>query len=729
MNTNWRQTKLTLLLGLLALIGLTVYAYRASEQWRGHSAAPAGQPNGILSQPHGQYAVSRPAMRITLTSAAAVAHSEVLLTGEDTDAEAALEPVQSGGSYNITQAVIGGGGGTSANGTTNVSGTVGQSAAAASSGGVYMVGGGFWAGGAGTGCLAITVSPVNATLPVGQAGQNYTQTFTASGGTSPYGFAVIAGTLPGGLSLSTVGVLSGTPVTFGNFSFTVEATDAIGCKGMQVYALTINPPCGTIMVSPSSLPNGTVGTAYNQMATATGGGAPYTFAIGAGSLPGGLTLGSDGALTGTPNASGVFSFTIKATDANGCMGALGYSVTISGGTAGLQFYPLSSPVRLLDTRPGASPNACSQPNSPITGGSSRNQPARSFCGIPASAAAITGNITTVASGGGYLTLYASDATQPTIASTNYNPNEIINNVFTVGLGAADGAFKIFALNTTDVVVDVTGYYAPPAAGGLYFHALPSPVRLLETRAGQSIGCVLPGAPLTGGQDSLQSAVSACTNIPAAARAIVGNATTVSPQGGGYLTLFPADATRPLVAGSNYNFNQVVNGPFTVGLSASGQFKIFTLATTELIVDVLGYYSPQAADVNGAGLLFTPLPHPVRLLETRASQSIGCFKPGAPLNGNQVYTQPARGLCDGLTIPATALGVVGNATVVTPQGGGYLTLWPGGAAQPTVATANYNAGQVVNRHFIVGLGNADGAFKMFSSTTAELVIDVAGFFAP
>jgi len=521
----------------------------------------------------------------------------------------------------------------------------------------------------------------------------------------------------------------------GSVGFTVAANSGGQRTGTatiagQTFTVTQNAfSCPTININPASLSIGFIGTAYNQSLMAVGGSAPYSFAVSAGALPGGLNLSSGGVLSGTPLAMGTFNFTVQATDANDCMGTRSYTVIVSG--TGLMFYPLASPVRLLDTRPGASPTACSQADAPITGGTSRTQSARNFCGIPANAAAITGNITTVQSGGGYLTLYPSGATQPTVASTNYNANEVINNVFTVGLGAGDGAFNIFALNATDVVVDVTGYYAPPATGGLYFHPLPSPVRLLETRAGQPVGCVLPGAPLAGGQDSLQTAVNACTGIPAAARAIVGNATTVSPQGGGYLTLFPADATRPLVASSNYNFNQVVNGPFTVGLSASGQFKIFTLATTDLIVDVLGYYSTEASDANGVGLLFTPLAHPVRLLETRAAPPnlTGCFKPNAPLNGAQVYTQSARGLCDGVTVPATALGVVGNATVITPLGGGFLTMWPSSATQPTVATANYGAGQVANRHFILGLGNADGAFKMFSLATTDLVIDLSGYFAP
>jgi hypothetical protein len=573
-------------------------------------------------------------------------------------------------------------------------------------------------------CATITLSPI--TLPNSTIGTNYNETLSASGGTSPYSFTLLSGMLPTGLSLSAAGVLNGTPSVAGIFNFTIKATDNGGCMGTQTYVLTINSPCDTITVNPTTLPNGFVGVMYNQTFTQTGSTGSITWSISAGALPAGLNLAANiGAVSGTPTTAGAYTFTIKAAANSSCMGTRQYTMFISGN--GLQFYPLAAPVRLLDTRHDASPNACSQPNIPIAGQTSRTQPGRNICAIPANALALTGNVTTVQSGGGFLTLYPSDAQRPTVASTNYGVNEIINNVFTVGLGA-DGAFKIFANNTTDVVVDVTGYYAPPATGGLFFHPLPAPVRLLETRAGLT-GCVTPGAPLAGNAESTQQAISPCTGIPASARAIVGNATTVGPQGGGFLTIFPADAQRPLVASSNYSFGQVVNGPFAVGLAPNGQFKIFTTSTTDLVVDVLGYYSSEVSDANGVGLLLTPLAHPIRLLETRLGQPVGCFKPGAPLAGGTETTQTARGVCDGITIPANALGVVGNATVVFPAGQGFLTLWPGTAGRPLVAMSNYNPGDVGNRHFIVGLGQADGAFKIYTHATTDLVIDLSGYFAP
>jgi hypothetical protein len=554
-------------------------------------------------------------------------------------------------------------------------------------------------------------------------------------GTLSSGLTITPNSLPGRLRVSAFGIspLAGAG-TLLELKFLV-----VGAAGMTTalnwQSFTFNEKiqtgltngsvaiCAAIGITPDNLPPSTQGLPYNQTLTADGGTAPYNFSLSAGMLPGNMNLSSAGVLSGTPATAGAFNFTLRATDANGCFGERQYTVIVSGN--GLQFYPLPAPVRLLDTRAGEI--ACSQPNAPIQGQTSRTQPGRSLCTIPVNAVALTGNVTTVQSGGGYLTLYPSDAQQPTVASTNYGVNEVVNNVFTVGLGA-DGAFKIFAFFTTDVVVDVTGYYAPPNTGGLYFHPLPVPVRLLDTRAGEQ-ACVTPGAPLVGNADATQQASSACTGIPAAARTIVGNVTTVGPQTSGYLTLFPGDAQRPLAASSNFNAGQVVNGPFTVGLAPSGEFKIFTFATTHLVVDVLGYYSSEAVDVNGAGLLFNPLPKPVRLLETRASQMVGCYLPGAPLISGVENTQPARGTCEGVTIPANALGVVGNATVVTPNAAGYLTLWPSTAQRPLVATANYNAGAVVNRHFIVGLGGADGAFKIYSFATTHLVVDVSGYFVP
>jgi len=573
-------------------------------------------------------------------------------------------------------------------------------------------------------CQTITLGPDP--LPSAAVNTLYNQQLTVTGGTSPYTFSVIGGAPPTGITLSSSGLLSGTATTTTPANFTVRATDVNGCTGTKTMTLIV---CGPITLNPGAAQNGFVGTAYSQTFTQSGAGVGPTWSS-TGTLPTGLTLNStSGLLSGTPTATGTFNFIIRATAFNGCFGERNYTVIISG--AGLQFFPLAHPVRLLDTRPGQT--GCDAPGVPIAGGTFRLQTARRTCdglAIPANAAAITGNITTVESAGGFLTLFPSDAAQPTVANSNYGPNEVVNNVFTIGLSAADGSFKIFALNTTHVVVDVTGYYAPPSAGGLFFHPLPHPIRMLETRAGQT-GCTLPNAPLSANTETTQQARITCdgVTIPAAALAIAGNATTINPAApGGFLTLFPANAVRPLVASSNFVTGQIMNGPFTVGLSPSGTFKIFSSTTTDLVVDVLGYYSAEATDANGTGLLFNPLPRPVRLLETRPGQT-GCTTHSSlPMAGGTENLQPVRGICDGVTIANTALAIVGNATVVNSNGG-FLTFWPSDAVRPVVATSNFNPGQIFNRHFTVGLGKSDGKFKIFSLLTTDLIIDVSGYFAP
>jgi hypothetical protein len=311
--------------------------------------------------------------------------------------------VQSGGSYNLRQFVIPGGGGTSANGNTAVTGSVGQSVAATSSGGSYTVSGGFWASQGGGACPAITINPTNPMLPAGTMGSVYTQTFTQTGGSGANTWSNPGGGLPGGLTLDTgTGVLSGTPTAQGTFNLTIRATDANQCTGERAYTLLINPMgCPTIVINPSNptLTAGTVGTAYTQTFTQTGGAGTPTWSVSSGALPGGLTLNpATGVLAGTPITAATFTFTLRATDANQCTGERAYLLTINAAGTGLQFFALAAPVRLLDTRPGASPDACSQPNAPIAGGTARTQPGRSFCTIPTTAQALTGNITTVNSG-------------------------------------------------------------------------------------------------------------------------------------------------------------------------------------------------------------------------------------------------------------------------------------------------------------------------------------------
>jgi hypothetical protein len=126
------------------------------------------------------------------------------------------------------------------------------------------------------------------------------------------------------------GAITGTPSAAGSFSFDITATDSLGCTGSTSYTVNINASCPTITLSPATLPDGTVGTAYSQTVSASGGAAPYTFAVTSGALPAGLSLnGTTGNISGTPSATGTSNFTITATDNNACTGSQAYSITIN----------------------------------------------------------------------------------------------------------------------------------------------------------------------------------------------------------------------------------------------------------------------------------------------------------------------------------------------------------------------------------------------------------------
>src|SRR5262249_51333147 len=152
-----------------------------------------------------------------------------------------------------------------------------------------------------------------------------------------------------------------------------------------------------------------------------------------------------------------------------------------------------------------------------------------------------------------------------------------------------------------------------------------PVRLLETRpsfpGSPLTGCYRTNAPLPGNASRTQQARGTCDGltIPTNAVSIVGNATVVNTGAGsqaGFVTLYPRNATLPTASNLNFIPGQIVPNAFTVGLGSDGAFKIFTTAATDFIVDIAGYYSPDATDINGEGLLYSPLPRPLRLLETR-----------------------------------------------------------------------------------------------------------------
>jgi hypothetical protein len=211
------------------------------------------------------------------------------------------------------------------------------------------------------------VAFVSSAVPNGVVGSAYTTTIGVTGGEPPYAFSLAWGALPAGLQLDASGRLQGTPAQSGYTTFALTVTDAAKATASEAVTLWIDtpppPPAASLQITPSSLPPGTLGVPYSAALASPGATAPAAFQISGGYLPLGLTLASDGTISGTPTSFGASSFTVALIDATGrkASATLSIDVTLPGlsltapplpnGRVGL-FYTIQLPA------PGNTPEYC-----------------------------------------------------------------------------------------------------------------------------------------------------------------------------------------------------------------------------------------------------------------------------------------------------------------------------------------------------------------------------------
>ncbi|MGH9568005.1 MAG: Ig domain-containing protein, partial [Candidatus Angelobacter sp.] len=163
--------------------------------------------------------------------------------------------------------------------------------------------------------IAVPLVIASATLADGIVNAPYSQTLTASGGSSSFIWSLKSGALPAGLTLSPAGVISGTPTMEASASFVVQVKDSGTPQQTATQSLTIRV-AAPLVITTAALPRAKFATAYNQALTASGGIAPLNWSVVAGSLPSGLTLSGAGLVNGTPSAVGTFSFTVHLADSS-----------------------------------------------------------------------------------------------------------------------------------------------------------------------------------------------------------------------------------------------------------------------------------------------------------------------------------------------------------------------------------------------------------------------------
>lgn len=166
-------------------------------------------------------------------------------------------------------------------------------------------------------------------------GVGYTITWTAVGSSTLAYLEDLDPLVAWTLNIDSGGATTIVPTSAGEYAFTVSGAGAHTIVTVGSGSATPPPDpavCPTITVTPTTLPAGTTGSGYSQTISGSGGTAPYTFTLNTGSLPTGLSLATNGNLTGTPTVAGDYTFTVKATQADGCLGVTSpaYTLTIAG---------------------------------------------------------------------------------------------------------------------------------------------------------------------------------------------------------------------------------------------------------------------------------------------------------------------------------------------------------------------------------------------------------------
>ncbi len=241
----------------------------------------------------------------------------------------------------------------------------------------------------------------------------------------------------------------------------------------------------------------------------------------------------------------------------------------------LLFYPLT-PCRISDTR-----DATATFGGPsLTAMQTRDFPIlSSSCNVPAAAQAYSLNYTVVPKDNpiSYISTWPVGETMPVVSTLNDFKATVIANAAIVPAGTK-GDVNVYSTDATDLVIDINGYFGAAGGGGLHFYPV-TPCRMLDTRS---------TTPLNGTMN-IGSATSVC-GVPATASAVVVNATVVPANGLSYLTFWPTGSAQPVVSTLNDDDSSITSNMAIIPMG-NGSITAFATNTTQLILDVSGYFAP------------------------------------------------------------------------------------------------------------------------------------------
>ena len=555
--------------------------------------------------------------------------------------------------------------------------------------------------------LSITISQAlsitTASLPNGVAGTAYGATVSATGGSGPYSFSATG--LPGGLSISTAGQITGTPGASGTSTAQITVTDSTSPTHLTATAnlsITIN---AALSITTASLPNGVAGVAYSATVAATGGNPGYTFS--ATGLPNGLSISAAGAITGTPSGASSGTAQITVTDSTSpthLTATANLSITINAALAittaslpnGVAGTAYSATVAATGGNPGYTFSATGLPN-----------------GLSISAAgAITGTPSGASSGTAQITV--TDSTSPTHLTATANLSITISAALTITTATLPNGVAGTAYNTTVAATGGNPAYTFTATG------LPNGLSI--SAAGQITGT--PSAASTGTahitvtDSTTPTHVTATANLSItinAALSITTNSLVNGVKGSAYSATVAATGGNP-----GYTFS-ATGLPAGLSISAAGAITGTPSAAgpNTVQVTVTDSTSPThlTATANLSLLILTPVSITTTSPLPTGTDGVPYSASVSATGGTGPYTFSASGLPAGLAISVSGQ-ITGTPTVFEST---TITVTVVDSSTPTHLTAQANLSLTINPPAGAVLGITGGNVGQNLQTSAIVTL--------
>lgn len=529
---------------------------------------------------------------------------------------------------------------------------------------------------------------------------------TVTSGTSGSGNGFIGFSVsPNATATSRTGILN-----IGFVQFVISQSAAPTCN-YQVIPTNLNPPANGGVVTV----NVTTGSGCNWTAN---GSATWL------SFPSGQSGSGTGALSLAIAANSSTDIRTAA------ITVAGVTVTFTQVAAGvptpLRFVSLA-PCRLMETRAEYNfqgrTGAFGPPFLAANETRTLTLPNSNVCQVPATASAYVLNVTLVPRGNvNFATVWPAGDPRPNVWTIRSPDGNVVANSAIVKAGTA-GGISVFASDNTDLLIDITGYFAANAAvSNLAYYPL-TPCRVIETRSAYRASGGAFGPPTLNPNETRRYRFPSSPDcpIPVGASAYAVTITAVPPGPLQFLTAWPSGQSQPNVSNINSPAGRVLANSVIIP-AGSDSIDVFAFNQTDFLVDINGYFAP---DDGQNGLFYFPVVQ-CRAVDTTSAAYTGLF--GPPAFGDNVTRSiaiPGSGACVGIPTSAKAY-----ALSVTGLPGGspmpFLTVYPTGQIRPNASILNAFQGQVVTNSAIVPAG-VNGSIDIYAFKQTNVVVEINGYF--